>query len=327
MWVATDKSDEDDRQSDEGAAAHDTRRRTDVEMTTPVLPRVDDERIGDTAASAAGADASPGHGPASESKRGLARSLPDVAVLVGGLGVAFFAPFEGPSWLLLLKATAGAVLAAGTVATWRRERTRRELLRLVKELEDEQRRLRARLGDQTRLFRDTVKGVLALLAIERFGFTRDERVSLYNHRAGRLVLLGRFSLHPEYTRRPQRTIYAETQGCMGAAWRDGSCIVCFTPDPRSDPDAYARELIETWDMPENVAHHRRMPTRELAAFALLDPAGRRTVGVVVFESCRGDGLPLERIYRYMASPESRQLAEFARSERAPDIGMSMREDL
>ena len=296
-------------------------------MTAPVMTRRGGARAADEPLHGSVPVASTTVAVARRERPWWLRRAPETAVLVGGLGVAFFAPFDAPWWLLALRASAGVVLATGTVATWGRQRTRRELERTCARLFEQQRSLRAQLADQTRLFRDTVKGVLALLFIERLALTRNERISLYSHQSGSFVLLERFSLHPEYTRRPQRFIYKETQGCLGAAWRDGSCIVCFTPDPHREPERYARELVSTWNMPEVKPGDVGMPVREMATFALLDPAGRRTVGVVVFESCRGDGLPLERIRRYLESYEGQQLAEFACSDRAPDIGMSMKEAL
>lgn len=130
------------------------------------------------------------------------------------------------------------------------------------------------------------KNILSIWAGE-LDFTASERISVYKHSGSAFLMLGRYSLNPNFAKRGRAT-YPANQGCIGEAWRsaDGSCISNRLPDPTKNLQDYQRAQEQAWNIPRDVTRDLSMKPRVIAAFCVLDATGTQRQAIVVFESTK-----------------------------------------
>jgi hypothetical protein len=115
----------------------------------------------------------------------------------------------------------------------------------------------------------------------RMGLMPNDRVSIYKHNGtSSFYRIARYSNHPDHAK-PGRSIYPDDEGCIGAAFREGSAFAESLPANQS---RYENCLAENWNIPTDVAQHLTMKSRSIAAFALQKPVGGRRFAIIVFES-------------------------------------------
>lgn len=143
-----------------------------------------------------------------------------------------------------------------------------------------------------RLFGQDYPGIwrarLGVIATD-FRFTHAERISVYKPENEIFVMLGRFSLNPEFNR-AGRGEYPLEQGCLGKAYREEKAIAMNLPDSTSSPEEYYKQMERDWNIPKKTMKKCKMKSRSYAAFSLKDETGLSNVAVIVFESTRVDGL-------------------------------------
>lgn len=130
------------------------------------------------------------------------------------------------------------------------------------------------------------KNILSIWAGE-LSFTASERISVYKHSGTAFLMLGRYSLNPNFAKRGRAT-YPANQGCIGEAWRSahGSCIANHLPDPARGLQGYQQAQEQAWNLPPDVTRDLSMKPRVIAAFCVLNATGTQRQAIVVFESTR-----------------------------------------
>lgn len=166
-------------------------------------------------------------------------------------------------------------------------------------------KLRARvqsLGDAIKSFgedyRDMWTFVLYRWASE-LGFNGSNRVSLYKHEGDHFIMIARFSASKPLASRG-RSVYPDSQGCIGAAWRaaDGRCLVDNLPNPDTQTVRYRNRQTRDWQLTEAVATNLTMKSRTIYAMAVVDDGGQRHA-IAVFESVEAGGLDVAAIDEFM----------------------------
>jgi hypothetical protein len=154
----------------------------------------------------------------------------------------------------------------------------------ISELIEENSRLREELDRRATDYFEKVRGKLASY-FDQLGFTHEERISLYSHESRVFTLCGRYSSNPMYDKRSSR-MYPHDQGCLGAAWQTGQCVVEELPDPKSDLDNYVGIHTGLWKMPREIVENLTMKSRWFAGFRIDDEKEHRPVAVIIFESAK-----------------------------------------
>ena len=176
---------------------------------------------------------------------------------------------------------ASVVLSAvGGVGETRRKPSYTDLLN---ELEDH----RDRATEQIALSQDLLRALLLPLA-QALNLDTSERISLYVHDRAAFVMLARHSANPEFAKSGQRSVYPESEGVIGEAWRNKQHIVFDLPDPEADLDAYLARLRDDYRIPEGTGRAIRMKSRSLLGLRYPDGNLDVPLGVAIIESTDPD---------------------------------------
>jgi hypothetical protein len=131
----------------------------------------------------------------------------------------------------------------------------------------------------------------------------QSRVSLLKHEgldASSFTLLGRASGNTHWMERSERSIYSDSEGLIGEAWKHGKCFRSAFPDRIADEPGYLEDQKKRGHLNKGVAKKLRMPSRSYAIFQLKNLTGQR-IGVIVFESTLPDafGTRLNELEQYI----------------------------
>jgi hypothetical protein len=77
---------------------------------------------------------------------------------------------------------------------------------------------------------------------------------------------------------------------LGKAWQDGECFENNLPDPGRNFSGYVKAMVERYQVPTEVCKKFIMRPRCYAAYRISDEDGANPLAVVVFESCKHDGI-------------------------------------
>ncbi|WP_437561131.1 hypothetical protein [Sorangium sp. So ce542] len=157
-----------------------------------------------------------------------------------------------------------------------------------------------------RSYASLVRSQLQLLA-NAFGFSENERVSVYRKVNNTFLLLARYSRNPTYDD-PGRAVYPINQGVIWAAWSAGTASVRDLPNPEKDLSTYVSAHTTRWQIPEEVVSGFKMKSRCYTAFGINDTRDMNRIAVIVFESTSSAGLKSETIVRQLESGEARRIA-------------------
>jgi len=135
------------------------------------------------------------------------------------------------------------------------------------------------------------------------GFGHNERISLYKHKGGAFVMLGRYSANLDYKRRG-RVIYADDQGCAGRALRRGWVFVDDIPNNEIE---YFEVLRKDWNIPLEIAQKLVMKSRTIAAYPIVN-SERNGRAVIVFESSQERGFSEIKVLEVMSDGEDKRIS-------------------
>lgn len=201
-------------------------------------------------------------------------------VAIGYCGSGLF-PSGFPLTKLITFWTGAVFFLLGTVSTVRQSVANATLRTRLAQFEAETAQFRgdyfARLDTFLRI---TAEGL-------RFG--RTERITVYRQKQGRFIAIGRHSDNLAYCER-RRPYYPSNQGCIARAWRDGAAFEPALPNPKKRLEDWCQAQQERWGIPAEDARKFNMKSRSLAAYVISNLGGTQRLGVVVFESERGNGL-------------------------------------
>lgn len=157
---------------------------------------------------------------------------------------------------------------------------------------------------------DIWKNVLSLWATE-LGFTASERISVYKHSGNTFLMLGRFSLNPDFARRG-RAAYPDAEGCIGNAWRSqsGTCFTNALPDPVTDMPAYEVQQQGDWGVGPATTAGLSMRSRTIGAYSVLNPTATERQAIVVFESVLPGQIDDNAVQAFLTSKGSNQVVLF-----------------
>ncbi len=196
------------------------------------------------------------------------------ALLIGAAGVP-----DSKRGYVIAGALVTAVAVFGQpIRRWRNYVTSRTVDQLKMQIETIERDLtKARSAHQ-----NLVALELKALA-EYFGYSTDERVSLFRAVGDHFELVGRWSINATYHTKAQR-IYPIHEGVLGRAWECADTEAELSlPDPAIDKAAWQRDLQTRWGIAPEVSGKFRMPSCTVLAFCVYK-SFPGAIGVVVFES-------------------------------------------
>jgi hypothetical protein len=138
----------------------------------------------------------------------------------------------------------------------------------------------------------------------KLGFKEKERISLYKYNGEQFELIGRYSTDPLYKSKESR-VYANNQGFIGHAWKNGKAFVNNLPSP-SDLTKYCQVLEEQWKIPESVSRKLVLKSRTIMAFKISNFNGIG-IGIIVFESEQKAAFTQDKIQKVMNDIEERRI--------------------
>lgn len=113
----------------------------------------------------------------------------------------------------------------------------------------------------------------------------SDRISLFRCEAGHFILIGRRSAQPEFEQSLRRETYPLNQGCLGAAWAQGTSEEPGLPDPGDGAEprpGWLQAQERRWGIPRDTSKQFKMWSQSYVAFRIdhLD----HFLGVLVAES-------------------------------------------
>lgn len=154
--------------------------------------------------------------------------------------------------------------------------------------------LQSNLGTHSETYKDIIYRVLFQIFVG-LSLKDTDRVTLYKHNGKAFILLGRYSSNPSFQSNG-RPIYADSEGCIGIAWRNNESIITELPDPHLEAHDYLKFQLGYYLQRETI-QNLNMKSRSYAAFRIQEPEGLNPLAVVVFESIRINCLDIEEIRR------------------------------
>jgi len=146
--------------------------------------------------------------------------------------------------------------------------------------------------------RDFVQGVF-----DHFEFAETERITIYKVEEGHFWPIARVSENHEF-RELRRQSYPRDQGCIGEAWRSGSCHFNRYPE---DIDDWCERQATKWGYSTVEAASIRMKSRSLFAFRVSrTSADREALAVLVFESTLQQKISIKNIEKIKEYLEEHQ---------------------
>ncbi len=160
------------------------------------------------------------------------------------------------------------------------------------------------LEDRLAVAQGVVTGLLDLFALtlaHGLSLGTQGRASIFLTQADgeSCLLVGRFSDNPTY-KRPSRSSYSLTQGCMGRAWTDSEHEALDMPDTASTVTEWVNYQAKAYGMPKEEAKALPMKSRRYAGVRVDDSMGRQHFGVVIVESEKPRGVSLDALKTALA---------------------------
>ena len=144
---------------------------------------------------------------------------------------------------------------------------------------------------------------LLLNLSKRLDFKQGDqsRISIYVHENsdGKFIPCGRYSPNPEL-RKPGRTSYPDSQGCIAKGWQNGWHFDNSFPDTNSRHKNYCQSQ---YDIPANIHSSMKMRSCVYAALRLDNLAGN-PLAVMVVESANADQFDANQLQASMESVAS-----------------------
>ncbi|MCI5049238.1 MAG: hypothetical protein MRY32_02765 [Rickettsiales bacterium] len=165
---------------------------------------------------------------------------------------------------------------------------------------------------------DKLNVYLAHLSKRRFNFGHSHRVSIYKYDKD-LKCFFRVARHcqrVDWSDGGHRESYLSDKGIISKVWKDEDFKIKGLPDREKNFYGYSMELDrEGVGLPDDVLKKMRMPSRSYCGFKVHDPNEPHSLGVIIFESTKPNGLKYRRLKRFMHSSEGKLLAQLTESRK------------
>lgn len=175
-------------------------------------------------------------------------------------------------WIFIVSAIISALLS------WAMARRQKTLKALQEEI-DECREQMGEIGNNIKFLFD---GLLLNLS-KKLNFRQDDqaRISIYihNEKSGTFIPCGRYSPNPEL-RKPGRTSFSDTQGCISQGWQRGWHYDDGFPDTRT---RHQNHCLANYNIPKETHSKLKMMSLVYAVMRFDDNAGT-PLAVIVVES-------------------------------------------
>ena len=196
----------------------------------------------------------------------------------------------------------------------------------LKEKESYKIRLQSTLIQANKDYFDLFREQLSILSNDVLNLTDKERVSIYKHTGSYFIMLGRYSLNSIYDARG-RSVYPDTQGCIGEAWVSGESFIDNLPCPIASIAKYQKELVKH-GIGKSVISSFKMKSRNLWACRINQEIPNKSIAVIVIESIDTNRLKKEELNNVMSIERRRILAFlFAHREMEPSPYIAVSEGL
>ncbi len=242
-----------------------------------------------------------------------------ISILLGGLGIAIIpSPFaqEGDWRRDLSWAVSIIALCLGTFGSWRAVPRLGRLKAQLLESENRAAELNRELQQEKADYIDAFQSNLAAFASHTLGFTDRDRISVFRHydapKGGVFVRIGRFSMNHEYNK-PGRSVYPDVGGCLGLAWKDGTCFIPALSDPETDHRQWVQDMLR-YGIPEQVSSTLTMKSRSYFGIAIADPKGTARIAVLLYESIDPNRFDPEALTHY-SEFQGKTIAQFIESKK------------
>lgn len=144
----------------------------------------------------------------------------------------------------------------------------------------------------------------------QLGLGVTDRVSLYKIDLSKYSCIGRFSDNQLYQSKPTR-LYPAGQGFIETAWQVGTVEDANSPDPTTNWAGYVQYHAK-YGFTEEQLKALRMKSRSFFGLRLRDEQNQ-TIGVLMFESTKPNGLPFGKLRRFFNEHEIRNMFSLIKS--------------
>jgi len=141
---------------------------------------------------------------------------------------------------------------------------------------------------------------------KRLGLGVDERVSLYRLDMEMFSCVGRYSDNEYFKSKPNR-LYPKNEGCIAMAWEKGIVQDADAPDPGLSIEDWKAYNVEKFNFSPETVDRIKMCSRAFLGVRLKNTQ-KETVGVLMFESTKNDGIPFGKVRRFFSDHETRNVA-------------------
>lgn len=136
-----------------------------------------------------------------------------------------------------------------------------------------------------------------------------DRISLYKKDKENLILMGRYSIYPDYNNVKKR-VYPVSEGYIGKAMKDGSFFIDDIPEfIDGKREEYYSFVCNSCNIPKDTVRNLSMKSRTYYCKALTNSMETERTAVIVFESIEANRFTEEQI-RNVLEPEEKKLTAF-----------------
>lgn len=175
--------------------------------------------------------------------------------------------------------------------------------------------------DNYSLFQYVLAGIFKSLSLNG-----TDRVSLYKKEKENLVLMGRYSINPDYNKVTKR-VYPISEGYIGKAMKDGSFFIDNIPEFKDGKrEEYYSFVCNSCNIQKDIVRNLSMKSRTYYCKALTDSMETERKAVIVFESLEANRFTEEQV-KGVLEPEEKKLTAFIEKLRfrVPDTDYANKE--